>query len=175
MMSSRYRFCPRCGGPLRYPEAAASQGDPVCSACGFVFYRNSKPTAGALVVRDGRVLLARRAIDPSAGKWDIPGGFLKHGEHPLDGVIRELREETGLEVEPGNLIGMYVDVYRDGEDDPDFILNVYFEAEAVSGEPVAADDVAELRWFAPDDLPGDWAFTHTCDVIADWKRQHGIL
>jgi 8-oxo-dGTP diphosphatase len=171
----RYRFCPRCGGSLQTPAAGERQDAAVCGACGFVFYRNSKPTTGALVVRDGRVMLARRGVAPAMGAWDIPGGFLQHGEHPEAGLARELLEETGAEIRPTALIGMYVDVYGDDDEpDPDFILNIYYEAEVVAGEPVAADDVAELVWFAPEEVPETgWAFAHSPQVIADWKRLRG--
>ena len=93
-----YPFCPNCGGPLglRVP-AGDSHERLVCDNCAFIFYQNSKPCAEALVLRDGKVLLAQRAVEPFHGAWDIPGGFLENGEHPQDGVVRELREETGLE------------------------------------------------------------------------------
>jgi 8-oxo-dGTP diphosphatase len=172
----RYRYCPRCGGALQRPAEGQRQDAATCAACGFVFYRNSKPTTGAVVVRDGKVMLARRGVAPAKGAWDIPGGFLQHGEHPEQGLIRELREETGTEVRPTALIGMYIDVYGDDDDpDPDAILNIYYEAEIVSGEPQAADDVAELLWLAPDELPREgWAFAHSPLVVADWRRLRGL-
>ena len=106
----------------------------------------------ALVVDDaGRMLLGRRAHDPDAGLWDTLGGFLDEGEHPLDGLRRELVEETGLEVEPGAFLGAYVDTYGDGPEATS-VLNLVWEARIVSGEPSPADDVSELRWF-PRDAP----------------------
>jgi len=92
------------------------------------------------------MLLARRAHDPDAGLWDTLGGFLDEGEHPLDGLRRELLEETGAEVEPSEFLGAYLDTYGDGPDSTS-VLNLVWEARIVSGEPTAADDVAELRWF----------------------------
>lgn len=142
-----------------------------CPACGFTAYANSAPTANALVEDgEGRVLLARRAIEPDKGKWDIIGGFLEEAEHPLDGVRREVREETGLEVEPGEFVYATVDWYGDGPDAA-ATLNLTWTARIVSGEPVPADDVAELRWFAPDELPGrdELAFEHIPDVLAAWR------
>ena len=93
---------------------------------------------------------AARTI-PDAGLWDTLGGFLDEGEHPLDGLRRELREETGLEVEPGAFLGTYLDTYGD---DPEAtsVLNLVWEARIVSGDPAPADDVSELRWF-PRDAP----------------------
>ena len=126
-----------------------------CGECGFVAYAGPEPTVCALVLDDaGRVLLARRKFEPEAGKWDVPGGFLEEDEEALDGLRRELREETGLEIEPLELAGIWADRYGGG-DDATATLNLYWTARIVSGEPTAADDVAELRWFSVDDLPPD--------------------
>ena len=140
-----WRFCPRCAAPL---EVGAGRAE--CTSCGSVSYAQSAPAVAALVVEDGRVLLGRRAADPDAGRWDLLGGFLDEGEHPLDGLRRELLEETGLEVEPGGFLGAYLDVY--GEDGTS-VLNLVFDARIASGDLAPADDVAELRWFDLDDLP----------------------
>jgi 8-oxo-dGTP diphosphatase len=139
-------------------------------------------TAGALVVDDeGRVLLARRAVEPFRGKWDIPGGFLEEGEHPIDGLKRELREETGLEVEPLEWLGVWMDSYG-GDSTAEATLNFYWTARTLSGEARPADDVDDLRWFAPDELPepDDLAFVNVPLVLADWRarqqpatRRHG--
>ncbi len=170
-----------------------------CPACGYVHYRNSRPTAGAVVVRDGRALFGRRRSAPHAGKWDILGGFLHHGEHPEDGLRRELREEIGLDVRILRLLGFYMDDYQDDPDadadadapadtvtathtathtpvNDDAILNIYYLAQAAPGEPLANDDVAELAWFAPDALPADddWAFDHQPAVIRDWLALAGL-
>ena len=92
----QWKHCPRCGA-----EVEPGGGMVECGACGFRVYASSKPTASAVCLDDdGRVLLSRRGIDPFAGKWDFPGGFLDEEEHPLDCVRRELREEAGVEIEP---------------------------------------------------------------------------
>ena len=166
-----WRFCPRCGEGLRGDERRLE-----CPACGFVAYPSSKATAGALCVDDeGRVLLVRRAIEPFRGRWDIPGGFLDEGEHPLDGLRRELREETGLEVEPVELVGVWMDRYG-GDATAEATLNLYWTARVVGGEPEAADDVSELGWFAPDELPSpdELAFENVPKVLSAWRarQQH---
>jgi 8-oxo-dGTP diphosphatase len=142
-----------------------------CPACGFVGYANSQPTASAVVrADDGSVLLARRAGPPDEGKWDLPGGFLEEGEHPLDAVVRELREETGLEIEPLELVAIEMDVYGDRDDAP-ATLNLYWTARVVSGDPQPADDVSALRWFRPDELPGEdeLAFANVARVLARFR------
>jgi 8-oxo-dGTP diphosphatase len=135
-------------------------------------YANSAATASALVVNDrGRVLLARRAGEPRAGCWDAPGGFLEEWEHPLDALRRELREETGLEIEPLDFLGVWVDRYGDAPD-ARATLNLYWTARAVSGEEAPADDVSELRWFARDELPpaDALAFRNNAQALAEWSR-----
>lgn len=145
-----WRFCPRCASAL-----SQQKGRVECGECGFVQHANSSPTASAFLVDDvGRVLLARRAYEPDAGLWDVPGGFLEEGESPLDGLRRELLEETGLSVEIGDFVGVFMDTYRDGRG-ATAVLNLVWEARVVGGEPAPADDVSELRWFSCDALPAD--------------------
>jgi ADP-ribose pyrophosphatase YjhB (NUDIX family) len=142
-----------------------------CPACGFRNYASSKPTSSALCVDDeGRVMLSRRAIPPFEGSWDFPGGFLDEGEHPLDGVRRELKEEAGVEVEPLDLVGIWMDRYW-GDGSSAATLNFYWTARIVNGDPMPADDVAEFRWFAPDEIPRDeLAFGHLDEVLAAWQE-----
>jgi ADP-ribose pyrophosphatase YjhB (NUDIX family) len=164
-----WRTCPVCGADVEPLDAGAKVE---CAACGYVQYAHSNVTASALV-RDeaGRLLLTRRAYAPFEGKWDLPGGFLNEGEHPLDAIRRELREETGLEVEPGRFVGVWMDRY--GEDGSgEHTLNLYWTARA-EGEPVAADDVSAVGWFAPGELPrpADLAF-HIPLVLEAWRNEH---
>ena len=164
-----WTYCPRCRAELERNEGRVN-----CPGCGFVAYANSEPTACAICVDgDGRVLLARRAAEVFRGFWDLPGGFLEEGEHPLDALRRELREETGLEVEPRDFVGIWIDRYGNRDDAP-ATLNLYWTADVVAGTPHAADDVAELRWFALDELPqpDELAF-HIADVLSAFRQQHG--
>lgn len=163
-----WRFCPRCAAGVD-PEAGRVE----CSSCGFVTYANPAPTACALCVDErGRLLLARRAHPPYEGRWDTPGGFVEEGEHPLDALRRELREETGLEVEPGRFLGVWMDQYSEDETGP-WTLNLYWLASVAGGEARAADDVSELRWFERDALPAadEVAFRNVVDVLRAWRDE----
>jgi ADP-ribose pyrophosphatase YjhB (NUDIX family) len=147
-MLGEWRHCPRCGSRIEPAEGRAE-----CSACGYVAYANPAPAACALLVDAlGRILLTRRAWEPYAGMWDLPGGFLQEDEHPLDALRRELAEETGLEVEPVEWFGAFMIRYGD-EPAARWVLNLVWRSQVVGGEEQAADDVSELRWFAPDELP----------------------
>ena len=160
-----WKHCPRCRAELR------RDGNKVeCPECGFVAYGSSKATASAAVLDDvGHVLLSCRAIEPFAGKWDLPGGFLEEGEHPLDCMRRELEEEAGVQIEPRAFLGIWMDVY--GERGV-ATLNAYWTARIVEGDPAPADDVAEFRWFAPDDVPVDeLAFGHLPAVLSALRNQ----
>jgi ADP-ribose pyrophosphatase YjhB (NUDIX family) len=162
-----WRFCARCGSEVEREEGLVR-----CPACGFVHYANSEPTASAICVDErGRVLLARRANEPFKGYWDLPGGFLEEDEHPLDALRRELREETSLEVEPLDFIGVWMDRYPYGTQTGS-TLNLYWTARVLSGSPEPADDVSELAWFAPGNLPRDDEFAfHIADVLRAWRNQ----
>ena len=118
----------------------------------------------------GRVLLGRRAIEPFLGCWDFPGGFVEEHEHPLDALRRELREETSLEIEPVEYVGVLMDWYGPPGHGARSTMNFFWSARVVSGEPRADDDVAELRWFDPRSLPSDQelAFSMTRDLLRRW-------
>ena len=163
-----WRLCPRCGAELNRDDERVE-----CGACGFVAYANPAVAASALCLDDrGRLLLARRAREPYRALWDVPGGFLGEYEHPLDCLRRELREETGLEVEPGEFVGAWIDRYGPGDGDRG-TLNLYWTARIVRGEARAADDVSELRWFDLGDLPGpeELAFRMIPEVLAAFREQ----
>src|SRR3954452_13003528 len=153
-----WRFCPICG------EAIYKHADRVeCRACGYVGYANAVPGAEAVCLgADGRVLLGRRANDPGAGLWDLPGGSLHEEELPVDGLRREVREETGLELELLDFLGHWLQAY-DGR-----VGLCLAGAGGADGGGRARGDLVELQWFEPDALPSpaELAFTHYPEVLA---------
>ena len=163
-----WKHCPVCATAIEPDDGRVE-----CPECGFVTYAHSMPTASAVVADDeGRVLLSRRANDPAAGKWDLPGGFLEEGEHPVDCLRRELREEAGITLTDERLLGIWMDTYE-YKRRVVATLNVYYSARIGEGTPEAADDVAELRWFAPEDVPvADLAFRHITEVLSAWRNQN---
>ena len=108
---------------------------------------------GGVVIANGRVLLIKRGHPPLQGEWSIPGGTLELGETILEGVQRELREETGLEVRVLDLIEVFERVFRDdaGRTQYHFVILDYV-CEAVSGEAHAGSDVTDVAWVSEPDL-----------------------
>jgi ADP-ribose pyrophosphatase YjhB (NUDIX family) len=163
-----YRFCPACGGALA--ARVVKPGDPprlVCAVCGFVFYQSPKLAAGAIAALDGRLVLARRAIEPAHGLWVFPGGFVDRGETVEAAAAREALEEVNLAVEIGELVGVYS--YPGNE-----VVVVVYAAHVVGGELRAADECLEVATFAPQDVPWDaLAFPSTRAALEDYLAQFG--
>lgn len=151
-----YYFCPKCGSNLKecYIESE-KRNRQICQNCGFIFYKCSKPCVGVFLIRNNSVLLIKRAIEPFKGFWDIPGGFLEAGEHPATGAIRELQEETGLIIEPIEILDIFMDEYGSEQEDT---LNICYIANVVGGVPKAGSDATDMKWFSLDSLPDKIAF-----------------
>src|SRR4051812_15642463 len=99
-----YRFCPKCGGGLA--RRLVKPGEPerlVCVLCSFIFYLDPKVVAGAVFTLDEGIVLLRRGVEPSLGKWVFPGGYVDRGESVADAAIRETQEEPRLHVRLGAL------------------------------------------------------------------------
>jgi len=121
---------------------------------------------GAIIVEGDRVLLVKRAHPPIQGQWSIPGGVLEVGELVKEAAIREAREETGLIVEPGDLLGVYDRILRDPEQRVQYhYVLIDFLCRRTGGELQAASDAAEVRWFRREELPPLNLAEDTQDVI----------
>ncbi len=151
-----FRFCPADGTALEEPRPSGGARCPLCSRS---WYRNSAPSVGAAIVQDGKVLVTVRAREPEKGRVDVPGGFLEVGEHPVDGLRREIREELGVEAEvEGGPILLHPHTYG-----PEgiYALAIGFRARIVWGEPHPTDDVAEIRWLPLEEIDTtDFAWPH---------------
>ena len=109
---------------------------------------------GAVIVADGRVLIVKRKYDPLAGQWSLPGGGVELGETLEQSIVREMLEETGLEIEVGPVIEVFDRITRDddGEVRYHFVLVDYL-CWPVGGALRASSDVADARFVDPADLP----------------------
>lgn len=121
---------------------------------------------GAIIIDGDRVLLVKRAHPPIQGQWSIPGGVLEVGEMIREAAVREAREETGLIVAPGELLGVYDRILRDPEHRVQYhYVLIDFLCRPIGGELVAASDAAEVRWFEREELPSLNLAEDTQDVI----------
>ena len=109
---------------------------------------------GAVIVQDGKVLIVKRKYDPLAGQWSLPGGGVELGETLEDSIVREMLEETGLEIEVGPVIEVFDRITRDssGQVRYHFVLVDYL-CWPVGGELQASSDVEDARFVEPADLP----------------------
>lgn len=125
-------------------------------------------TVDALVVRDGKILLVRRGRPPFEGMHALPGGFVEAGETVEQAVVREVREETGLQTTVAGIAGVYSDPHRDPRG---HTVSVVFELRSRMGAPKGMDDAAEAGFFPLDSLP-PLAFDHD-KVVADYLKKRG--
>ncbi len=163
-----YRFCPLCGTPMVAKEIEGRKRMQCPDeSCGFIYYQNPIPAAGALIVKENRVLLVKRAHPPKIGWWCIPAGFMEWNEHPEQTAVREIAEETGLQIKPTALFEVY-----SGNDDPrtNAVLILYL-AEVIGGTIRAADDALEVKYFGFDELPKEIAFEAHQQALADYRRR----
>lgn len=159
------RFCPLCGSALAH-RAVPPDGreHPACGACDFVYYLPPKVVACTIPIREGRVLLTRRAIEPARGLWTFPGGYVDWGEDVAAAARRETLEEVCLPVRLEALLGLY------SYPGAPVVVAVYLAAVPPDVEPVPSpSEVIEAAYFAPGDIPWDaLAFPSTRDALRDW-------
>lgn len=161
-------FCYQCGAQL------VTALPTTCPRCATQLWKNPRCCAGALTVRDGALLLVRRAISPFAGAWDIPGGFCESGEHPADCAVRETLEETGVAIRVDAVNGIWLDPARN----PAFgdTICIYYHAVPIGDATGRADgrETDAVGWFPPEALPEDIAFPdHIPDVLRAWRAGRG--
>jgi mutator protein MutT len=147
-----FRFCPRCGAAR--PADNLGQSPLCCAGCGLAFFFNPTVAAAGLIHDPaGRVLLVRRAHDPSAGKLGVPGGFIDFGESAEDGLRREVREEVGIEIDRVRFLVSFPNTYFYREVTYP-VVDLYFTASAVDPDAAQAlDGVAGVEWWRPADVP----------------------
>jgi len=111
------------------------------------------PGVAAIVLDDDRVLLVRRGREPAKGRWSLPGGVIELGERAVEAVVREVFEETGVEVEPMRVVAIYEPIVRDEEGRVKFhyVLLEYL-CRPLRGEPKPSSDVLDARWFRLEEL-----------------------
>ncbi len=163
-LAANLNYCSRCGAGLSYgPLPAETRDRLACASCGYIAYVNPRVVVSTLpVTDDGDLILLRRAIEPGYGSWAQPGGFLEIDETAHEGAARETLEETGLIVEPTELVGVYSRTQA-------AVVVICWEARIVGGEAQPTSESLEVRTFRPQEIP--WqsvAFQTTAWALRDW-------
>ena len=157
-------FCERCGGPLQW-SVVEGKDHQTCGHCGWVVYIDPKVAAGVILALNGEIVLLKRGVEPSVGKWVFPGGYVDAGEPTEKAAAREALEEVGLEVEIEELLGVYS--YEGNR-----VILVVYGGRAVGGTLEGNFECLELKTFPLDEIPWeDLAFDSTRSAISDWLKR----
>lgn len=141
----RFRFCPRCAAALVVGPAAGREREH-CPGCGYIAFHNPAPVGLAVIEHQQRLVLIRRTVAPLAGYWAPPSGYVELGESVPEAVVREAREECGLEIALTRLLGAF--------SHPEVsVVIIAYRARAVGGALRAGDDASEAALFDPAELP----------------------
>jgi 8-oxo-dGTP diphosphatase len=158
-LADEINYCPRCGTPVEW-AFRFNKDRPVCPSCDWVFFPDPKVAVAVLILQDGKILLAKRNIDPQKGFWSLPAGFVDAGEDPVQAAVRECLEETGLAV---NITGL-LDVMAGREHSKGADILIVYEAVIEGGQLEPGDDADEVGFFQQEDLP-PLAFTTTIKIL----------
>lgn len=158
-----YSYCPLCGSRLVVTECEQWLR-PACPSCGFIQHMNPAPTVSVLVVDGDSVLLGRRGGEPGRGTWSLPSGYVEYEDDFLSTAIREVKEETGLDVELHGILNVMSSFVS-----PRYhFLGIYLLARVVGGELRPGDDLEAVEWCPlGGPLPG-MGFQEDVDVIATY-------
>jgi ADP-ribose pyrophosphatase YjhB (NUDIX family) len=142
-------FCPQCGQPARQcvPTGDNRQRS-VCDACGYIHYENPRLVLGAVIEWQGKILLCRRAIEPRAGRWTLPAGFMENGESTEEAAARESWEEAHARIDQAELFAL-IDV--PGIDQ----VHIFYRGLLRSGLHAPGEESLETALFSEAHIP--WA------------------
>jgi ADP-ribose pyrophosphatase YjhB (NUDIX family) len=165
-MTSQFKYCPFCA-TLLLEKSVSNVLRPACPACGFISFLEPKLVTVVVVQHAGKILLGRRNMNPSLGKWTFLGGYVDRGEKVEDAAIREVKEETNLDVHLDQLLGLY------SEKDNPHVLVAYAASvihDDISGLALQPDEISELAFFPLEEIP-ELAFPFDSQILQDWKNK----
>ena len=161
----QFKYCPFCGTELELADKGGKQR-PVCSNCGFVQFRNPVPGVVVLIEKEGYVLLGKRRGGFGEGNWGLPQGYIEFDEDFVSGAIREVKEETGLDVEIRSIINVVSNLLS-----PELhTLAIVLLAGVVSGELCAGDDLETLEWVPLSGPLPEMAFEADEHIIERYRK-----
>lgn len=158
------KYCQQCGHGLA-EKTIEGKVRPYCQSCGFVVFLDPKVAAVVLVSKDGKLVLVQRNIEPAFGRWSFPSGYVDRGEVVEDAAVREVKEETGLNVRLNDFIGLYSST-------GDVVILAVYSAEVVGGKLEAGTEAQDVGLFAVDELP-PLPFPHDAQILQDWQAING--
>jgi ADP-ribose pyrophosphatase YjhB (NUDIX family) len=137
---------------------------PTCLNCGFIHYLDPKVAVAVVLGDADGVLLGKRRVDPGAGLWSFPAGYVNRGEVLEEAAVREVLEEVGLTVQLTGIVGVYSELGQP-------VVLIVYSGQVEAGIPSPDGvEVSEVRRFPLDRLPVKLAFPHDRRVLEDWKR-----
>ncbi len=143
-----FNYCPICGEKLLVDSIEGKERKN-CHSCGFVDYKNPLPCVSIIGIKENKIALIKRGIEPSKGSWAPPSGFMEFGEKPEETALRELYEETSLKGEVIELLGIHshdVEIYGS-------LLIIFFLVRITGGDIKAGDDALDAKFFKLEELP----------------------
>jgi 8-oxo-dGTP diphosphatase len=168
--SGLYKYCPLCGTQLAQKEIADKQR-PTCSSCGFVQFRNPVPGVVVVIEQEGCVLLGKRRGGYGEGKWGLPQGYIEFDEDYLSAAIREVKEETGLDVEIRSILNVVSNLLSPRLQ----TLAIVLLAGVVGGQLCAADDMEHLEWVPMSGPLPEMAFEADEHIVERYQtKQTGV-
>ncbi len=143
-----FNYCPICGEKLQINSIEGKRRKN-CHSCGFIDYKNPLPCVSIIGIKENKIALIKRGIEPSKGSWAPPSGFMEFGERPEETALRELYEETSLKGEVTELLGVHshnVEIYGS-------LLIIIFLVRITEGNIKAGDDALDAKLFKPEEIP----------------------
>lgn len=159
-MPSDHSYCHRCGNPMSERNVGGALR-PACDSCGAVVFFDPKLAVVVIVSREDKILMVKRDIEPMLGRWSFPSGYVDRGEVVEEAAVREVREETNVEIELDRLLGVYSSL-----DAP--VVLVAFGASVRCGVAAAGDETQAVGWFPSNELP-PLPFHHDDAIMRDWR------
>ena len=156
----REKFCSGCASVLEIQDVEGHQR-PVCPNCGRVVYHDPKIAATCIVERQGAVLMIKRDNQVGFGLWSMPGGYVDRGEVVEEAAAREVLEETGLQVEVKNLVGLFSEAGHP-------VIVVAFAAVETGGRLAPGPEAQDVGFFPLDGLP-EMAFPRDQLILDKWQ------
>jgi len=167
MPEPTFKYCPMCATPLIDKHIFNIERQ-TCPECGFILFLAPKLVTVVVVEYQGKILLGKRNMNPARGMWSFFGGYVDRGEKLEEAAIREVKEETNLNVRLDGLLGLY------SENGNPHVL-VAYRASIIHNDisPLAAqpEEMSELALFSMEEIP-ELAFPFDNEILSDWKKMH---